>query len=333
MMPFSQIVGLPASNWIATKFESRWPILITMSLHAVSLVLIGFSDSIIFLIVGMFMFAFFMRIHNIAMNTQALVLQKHYEKKINGSFHGLWSLGGITGVGITTVMVAIGVNIQTHFIAVAIFTIFSTFIAFRYLIAGDKAESGNKFKFGKPDMHTLILGFMVLFAAICEGGMFDWSGVYFKEVVQVEIFTAGYLVFMTCMTLSRFISDYMIRIIGMKSMYFMSSILITVGMCIAVLFPNFSTAMIGFSMVGFGTASIFPMTFFLAGTSKVFSPGLALSIVVTYAMVGVLVGPVLIGHIAHAFDLRASFLFLAFVGLVIIPLSRIYFRRYGEAAG
>jgi predicted MFS family arabinose efflux permease len=280
----------------------------------------------------MFLFAFFMRILNIAMNTQSINLQKKYEKRIYGSFHGLWSFGGIAGVGFSTIMIAFDVNIKIHLLIVAIVTIITTLIFSKNLIPDDRSKTGNKLIFGKPDKQILMLGMIILFAAICEGGMFDWSGVYFKEVIKVEIFTAGYLIFMTCMALSRFISDYIIQKIGLKSMYTFSSVLITFGMTLAVLFPNFWMAMIGFSLVGFGTAAVVPMTFLLSGTSEKYSPGIALSIVVTYAMVGILLGPVIIGYIAHAINLRASFVLLTLAGLAILPVSRIYFKHFGSSS-
>jgi len=327
-MPISQLIGLPASSWFASKFDTRWPLVIGLIMHAISLFFIGLSRDIFSLVIAMFFFAFFLRILGIAMNAQALTLQKKYHKQINGSFHGMWSFGGIAGVGLTTLMIAFNSSIGIHLFIVSISTILITLLSFNYLIVGDKAESGNKLSLKKPDKQILLLGILVLFAAICEGGMFDWSGVYFKEIVKVEVFTAGYLIFMACMALSRFVSDYVIKIIGMRSMYLFSSLLMAFGMSIAVLFPSFWPAMLGFSLVGIGTSSIFPMTFFLASTSKKYSPSMALSIIVTYAMVGVLIGPVLIGYIAHVIDLRASFVFLTFAGLSIIPVSRLYFKNF-----
>ncbi len=328
VMPISQIIGLPLSGWLVSKYDSRWPMLFAFVLHALFLVMIGFSDSILLLVFALFFFAFFMRIFNIAMNTQSITLQKKYNKKINGSFHGLWSMGGIAGVGFTTLMIALGINMQMHLIIIAAITLISTFVCFRYLLTEDRSPTGNKLQLGKPDTQILLLGVLIIFAAICEGGMFDWSGVYFKEVVGVEIFTAGYLIFMTCMALSRFISDYIVSKIGMKSTYMFSSITMTLGMTLAVAFPNFWMAMIGFSLVGLGTAAIIPMTFLLAGTSEKYSPGMALSIIATYAMIGILIGPVLIGYLAHAFSLRVSFLFLAISGFIIFPVSRYYFSRF-----
>ena len=330
IMPISSLVGLPISGWLVSRFDSRWPLFIAFLFHATALFMIGNASSIPFLIVSMIFFAFFMRIFNIAMNTQSITLQRDYVKKINGSFHGLWSLGGIAGVGFTTLMIALGVSIQIHLLIVALLTLTLSLIFFKDLIRQDRAPTGNSLKLGRPDTQLLILGFIVMFTAICEGGMFDWSGVYFKEVIGVELFTFGYLIFMICMTMSRFISDFIVQKIGMRAMYRISSVSIASGMAIAIIFPTFWPALIGFSIVGLGTAAVFPMTFILAGTSKKYSAGIALSVVVTYAQVGILMGPVVIGYLAHAVNLRLSFLFMAMAGLAIFPVSRYYFRRFGN---
>jgi MFS family permease len=328
VMPISQIVGLPLSGWLVSKLDSRWPMSLGFVMSLIVLFSISFADSITGLIISLFFFAFFTRIYSIAMNTQSITLGKKFEKRINGSFHGLWSLGGIAGVGITTLMIALEVNMKIHYSIVALISTAITFLTFKFLIKDDKSPTGNRLSFGKPDLQILLLGSIIIFAAICEGGMFDWSGVYFKEVIKVEIFTAGYLIFMTCMALSRFVSDFIMMKVGMKKTYMISTLMMTFGMLLAILFPNFWMAMIGFSLVGLGTAAIFPMTFLLAGTSEKYSPGMAISLIATYAMIGILIGPVLIGYLAHAFNLRISFLFLALSGFAIFPISRYYFSKF-----
>ncbi|NEU06711.1 MFS transporter, partial [Flavihumibacter sp. R14] len=80
----------------------------------------------------------------------------------------------------------------------------------------------------------------------------------------------------------------------------------------AIILPTFMSAMIGFSLVGLGTAAVVPMTYMLAGRSKKYSPGMAISIIATYAIAGMLLGPPLIGYIAHAFNLRVAFILFAF---------------------
>jgi MFS family permease len=168
---------------------------------------------------------------------------------------------------------------------------------------------------------------MIFLASICEGGMFDWSGIFFREVVHEEIFTLGYLIFMICMAMSRFVSDRIVEKIGMPKTFTMSSIFILSGICIAIGFPGFWTAMIGFCFVGFGTAAIVPMTFTLASTSKKYSPGLAISIIASYGIAGTFIGPPLIGYVSHALNLRVAFIIFALAGIMMIPISQLFFRH------
>ncbi|MFD2513319.1 MFS transporter [Pontibacter locisalis] len=330
-MPISSLIGLPLSGWLVTKFDSRVPLTAAFLLNAVSLSFIGFADSSLLLIMALFLFSLSMRIFNIAVNTQAITLQKQFERKINGSFHGLWSLGGIVGVGVTTLLVSLKVSMVPHLLAVSVFSVLMTLITSRFLLRNDRSTTGNKLSFRKPDPAIVYMGLLVFFAAVCEGGMFDWSGIYFQQVIKEEVFTSGYLIFMSFMALSRFISDRIIDRIGMARTYILSALLIFSGITLAIVFPTFWPAMAGFSLVGFGTASVIPMTYTLAGRSTKYSPGVTLSIIVTYGIIGMLIGPPLIGYIAHAFNLRVSFILFAFAGIMLIPVSQMFFRLQKEA--
>ncbi|WP_235324564.1 MFS transporter [Pedobacter lusitanus] len=157
--------------------------------------------------------------------------------------------------------------------------------------------------------------------------MFDWSGIYFQEVLHVKIFTYGYLIFMTFMAASRFLSDLIIGRIGMPATYLMSACFIVSGISLAIIFPQFWTAMIGFSLVGFGTAAVVPMSYALAGASRKYSPGMAISIIATYAITGMLLGPPIIGYLAHAFNLRIAFVIFGLCGLMLVPISQLFFRH------
>lgn len=324
-MPVSSLIGLPFSGWLVSRYDSRIPLAGGFLLLSFAVLGIGLASSTALLIGSISLLSFSFRILNISLNTQAIHLQKLFNKKINGSFHGLWSTGGIAGVGVCTLLVALNVSITWHLSAVAGLTFLTTLYGQRYLLSNDRAATGNRLILGKPDPYIVYLGLMVFFAAICEGGMFDWGGVFFKEVVQVEVFTWGYLFFMICMALSRFASDRVVEKIGMPKTYIISASLIFIGVGLPVLLPEFWPSLIGFCFVGLGTASIIPMTFTLAGNNRKYSPGMAISIIATYSIVGMLVGPPLIGYLAHAFDLRLSFITFALAGLMLIPISQLFF--------
>lgn len=327
MLPISSLMGLPLSGWLVSKFSSRKPMLIAFIFFNFALALIGFSQSIWILLAAVFIFSFSMRIINIAMNTQSISVQKNFVRKIVGSFHGIWSTGGLLGVAFSTLMVQMDVSMSSHTLIVSIFSMVLILISYPFLLTNDKSSHGNKLIIGKPDKSIMLLGILVFFAAVCEGGIFDWSGVYFKEIVKVELFTLGYLIFMVFMALSRFFSDRLIEKVGMKRLYILSSLLVSIGILILILFPYFWPCIIGLSITGIGVAAIFPMTFMLAGMSKKYSPGMAISIVATYAIVGMLVGPPLIGYIAHAFNLKVAFVIFLIAGLMLIPVSRLFFKQ------
>ncbi|MEZ4975631.1 MAG: MFS transporter [Flavobacteriaceae bacterium] len=325
IMPVSSITGLAVSGWMVSKFENRIPIVASTIILTLSLLFIASQHSVIMLVVGIGLFAFFMRMLNISANTQSLYVQKFFNKNIVGSFHGLWSLGGVCGVLFSTLMVKNEIGLFEHFITVSIVTIVMALLGYRFLIQNDKSVSGNKLIFGKPDKYIMMLGIMVFLAAISEGGMFDWSGVYFKDVLKSDVFTYGYLIFMSCMALSRFLSDYFLEIIGIRRTYFLSGAFVFLGTLISVLFPSFYVVLVGFCLIGFGTAAIFPLTFSMAGKSTKYSPGMAISIVATYSTIGFLIGPPLIGYLSYMFSLRYAFLLLSLMGFLMIPVSKLFF--------
>ena len=113
----------------------------------------------------------------------------------------------------------------------------------------------------------------------------------------------------------------------MAKTYILSSVFIFSGVGLAVIFPNFWMSMIGFCLTGFGTACVFPMTLMLAANSKKYSPGMAISILATYSIVGMLIGPPMIGYISQALNLRISFIAFAIAGFMLIPISQMFFKH------
>jgi MFS family permease len=325
IMPASAIIGIPLSGWLVAKFDSRIPMLIASAAFLLSLFSLSWGFSIFGICISLVVFSIAMRIINIAINTQSIAVQQKFEKKIIGSFHGVWSIGGILGVLFSTIMLNYDISIFWHFLFVTVFGLLLTVSMFPMLIRNDKSTVGTKFKLGKPSKYITLLGLMVFFAAICEGGMYDWNGVYLKEIVKQEVFTYGYLLLMICMTISRLTIDRLMEHFGMQKLYIAGSILIISGILLATVFPYLYPVLIGFGMVGFGVSGLYPMTFILAGKSKKYSVAIVMSIIGTYSTVGMFLGPPIIGYLAHGFGLQKAFIVFALAGLTFIPLSKMVF--------
>ena len=160
-MPISSLIGLPISGWLISRYDSRIPLAIAFIAVALALLGIGFAFTDVHLIASLCVFAFSMRILNISMNTQAITLQKKFDRRIIGSFHGLWSTGGIVGVGFSTLMVALNITMANHLLLVSVATLATTLFSYKFLLRNDRSTSGNKLILGKPDPYIVYLGLLV----------------------------------------------------------------------------------------------------------------------------------------------------------------------------
>ena len=153
--------------------------------------------------------------------------------------------------------------------------------------------------------------------------MFDWSGIYFRDIVKApqQLIPLGYTAFMATMATGRFVGDWLITRLGAKHVMILSGCLIALGLLTAIIFPNIYAATAGFLLTGFGVSSIVPMAYGLAGKSKTVAAGLAIAAVSTVGYLGFLFGPPVIGYIAKAANLRWSFALIALMGSLIIFLA------------
>lgn len=314
-LPAGSIVSLLLSGWLITKHGSKKTITVAAICYPIILIFIGNPSTIWQLVPFVFLYGLLGNICNISMNTQAVGVENLYGRSIMASFHGIWSLAGFTGAAIGTVAVSKNLSPFFHFCLVAGTSILLILYIHRFTLPRDTGHAGQSF-FVKPDRILLQLGLIAFSCMICEGTMFDWSGVYFQKVVAApkELTTLGYVAFMSTMAGGRFIGDYLVTRLGTQKVLQASGIVITVGLFTAVLFPDIVTATIGFLLVGIGVSSVIPLVYSAAGRSTSLSPGMALTAVSTIGFLGFLMGPPLIGFIAQAFSLRWSFTLIAILG-------------------
>lgn len=362
-MPIGSLISLPFTGLAVDRFGSKKIVLVGTLFYVSILPLIGLADTKWALTIAAMGFGIFGNVLNIAVNTQALAVQQSYGRTIMASFHGLWSVAGFTGASIGALMIKLKVAVPVHFAFSSAVALIMLALAYQHLSEEDKKikdtttpslRPGQIFQNAVqavlymvvlayqqiasrtrgqrntgpsifPDKSLLKIGFITFCCMICEGCMFDWSGVYFQKVVMVEkgLVATGYMAFMGTMASGRFISDRLTNRFGTTWMLRASGTLIFSGLMAAVFFPYFSTAIAGFMLVGAGVSSVVPLTYSLAGQSQRMSPGIALAVVSTIGYLGFLLGPPMIGFLAEASSLRASFAFIACMGLMITLITAL----------
>jgi len=199
----------------------------------------------------------------------------------------------------------------------------------KYIIKTKAKASAHKdhYSFFKnPDKTLLLLGVICFFGMSSEGIMFDWSGVYFKEIIKAPgaLVALGYTTFMISMALGRFLSDFLVARYGTRKVLLLSGLIISFGLYSAVLFPYLVPCMVAFMLVGFGVSNVVPIIFNAAGNHSKVPTGIALTVVSSISFLGFLLGPPLIGYMAEVTSLRYSFAFIGLFGVVIsILVSRL----------
>jgi MFS family permease len=323
-LPIGLMASLPISGWMVTHYGSKKMVLIGAILYATTLGFIGFVTRTEHLVIALFAFGLWGNLTNIAVNTQAVAVEQVYGKSIMASFHGLWSLAGFVSAMIGSLFISVHIPPQIHFSIIAVIAFAVIFTAYKHTMDdSEKSEGESQPMFVKPDRDLLTLGLIGFCAMVCEGAMFDWSGVYFQEAVKVPatMTTLGYVAFMGTMTGGRFAGDWLANKIGRKKMLQVSGLLMGTGLAIAVTFPFLVPATLGFLLVGFGVSSVVPLVYSAAGKSTTMSAGMALAAVSSISFIGFLIGPPLIGIVAQFADLRWSFAIVGVLASMTAVLS------------
>ena len=329
-LPVGLFISLPLSGWLVTKYGSKMIVIIAAVAYSIILVLIGNVQYVYQLVIILFLFGLAGNMGNISVNTQAVGVEAIFKKPIMGSFHGIWSLAGFIGAAFGTLMIGNMVQPRIHFLFVFFICLIILVSSFKFLLKKDVVSEGAHPLFALPDRSLVVLGGIAFCSMICEGTMFDWSGIYFHKVVKAPpaLIGAGYTAFMSTMAFSRFFSDHITRKIGFKKTIQLSGFLIMTGLLISVLFPYLYSALAGFLLVGAGVSSIVPQVYSAAGKSKKLSPGIALAAVSSIGFLGFLIGPPLIGVLAGISSLRLSFTIIAFMGLMVTVLVSVTKESY-----
>lgn len=285
-------------------------------------------------------------VNDVAANSQGAVIEAAFRRPVIGSLHGSFSLGGMCGALVSSGWQAMGWPNQWHLGVVCACCAVLILLTSGWLLPESSAHahqdaSGAQGAQGAQDDapapaqdHALppalkrklvVLGCLAFLALIVEGAMYDWSAVYMREVALAGggFVSAGYAAFSVGMAAGRFSGDPVRARFSEGALVVASCALSFAGLGLALLLPGVWTALAGFLLCGLGTANIIPVMFSSAGRMALASGGSAsngLAVTTRLAYMGLLIGPVIVGFIAHRFDLRIA-LGLSLLGVVAIAAS------------
>jgi MFS family permease len=321
-MPIGLMLTMPITSRLLTHYSSRVIMLSGTLFLSIILALIGFSNSMLQLLIMLFCFGSARNLMTLSINTQGVAVQALYSKSIMATFHGIWSMAGFAGAAVGLLMVYFNVAPAYHFTIVSVSLIIASLYLIKDTVYQKPIPQSGKPVFSLPDKHLLKFSLICFACMACENTMYDWSALYFQKEVNPDktIATAAFVIYLVAMTTGRLFGDRLVTKSGINKVLKYSGLFIFCGLFIAVALPFTVTAGLGYILVGFGVSCIVPMIFSLAGKSKNMSSSSALASISTVGYLGFVLVPPMVGYIAQAASLRWSFGIIAIFGAVIVYL-------------
>ncbi len=282
--------------------------------------------------VFVFVFGFFSGLMDLAMNTNAVLVEKKLNKSIMSSFHAAWSIGGMIGATVGGLLESIAWTLIQHFAVVSAGGLILALGSQHFLIAekdlddgDDDTSTGGGSTCGVSPAHVslLILSTICCCSFVSEGAIGDWSALYMQDVVKADpaIAAMGYAAFSFAMAGGRLSGDAVITRYTDGGALLAGGILSALGVLLVVANPNQYLALAGFACAGVGLSVQVPISFRLAGRATSRPSAEALASVARAGYFGLLAGPSIFGYLAEWFGLRASLSVLMIFGISTVALA------------
>ncbi|VVE29656.1 MFS transporter [Pandoraea anhela] len=294
--------------------------------------------------------------YDVAVNAQAATLEARYRKPIMASLHGCFSLGGMAGALVGGAWLAHHGSPQWHIGMAALGCAVVIVVGARFMqpdmlpgeapvanaqdvtaSAGKRTPPPALSEASRRQLHRKLTGFGVLafLGLVVEGAMYDWTAVYMREVVSAQgaWIGAGYAAFSVGMAAGRFGGDPVRARMGGARLLRVSSLLCVGGVLLALFWREPAAAVVGFALAGLGLSNVMPVMFAASGEvarSAGMASAEAIAVMARLAYLGLLIGPVLIGAIAHGISLPVA---LGAGLLCIVPIALLAPKMLAGADG
>jgi MFS family permease len=326
------LLTMPFAGRLVHRIGTRRATQILMTGWGFSLIPISLAPNLPLLAVSMFVAGAFAGTADMAMNSEAIAVERQLGRSIMSGLHGMWSVGGFLAGGIGWLMAHFSVDGRPHFFGMALLVAVVTIAVYAGLAAPTvtaestedaDGEGGPKFAF--PRGAILVIGLIGFAAIFAEASGNDWSAVYLVNQLGGAQSTGAvaYACFAGAMTIGRLTGDAVVRRFGPVATVRTSGALGVLGAILivtaGVVGEQKLLAVAGFTLVGIGIAVVVPLAFSAAGHAAK-TPAArahAIAAVATVAYGAGLAAPGIIGAVASVTNLMVSFVVVAVLVLVM----------------
>lgn len=313
------IAGLATSGALVSRYGGRRVIRVGLCVYCLTLPAIALSDAFGVLVAILVVFGFGKGLVDVAANAQGVRIERAYPGQIMGSFHALFSGGGLVGAGLGAVATGLGLSVRIHFALIGVALLVGGLLLSVWLLAPDSGSTTGP-TFALPSRKLAgfcAIGFCALFI---EGVGNDWSAVFLETSAGASATVAalGFAAFSLMMMVGRFLADRAVTRLGEHRFLRLTAVVAAGGLALTLV-ARTVVSLVGFGILGLGLAGVMPVAMSMAGNHDPDAPTEpAIAAVSTTGYGGFAVGPVAIGMIAEATSLRVAFVPALVLAVLIV---------------
>ncbi|AEJ05395.1 MFS transporter [Stutzerimonas stutzeri] len=321
-------IGIGSLTWmpISGVLVARWGIrpvqLCSVALLALALAGMALTDSIGWLGLALFCFGGSLGVIDVIMNIQAVLVETAVGRRLMSNFHGMYSLGAISGALVLTGLLSLGLAPEVgSFMMIGVIVAANLALARGYL---PNRAPGGGLAFVRPTGLVMLVGLMCFVVYLAEGAVLDWSALYLTGEKGLEVARGGlgYAAFALMVTIARFAGAPLVNSLGTARVIAFGGMLAAFGIGLSLTADHWALALVGYGLCGLGCANVSPVLISSLSRQDGMPVQLAVTVATTIGFAGVLAGPAMMGMVAHFSSLGMAFALLAVLLLGIVPFCR-----------
>jgi hypothetical protein len=314
------VAVMPLISWALCRHGSRRCMVGASVLVTLIVPLLAILSEPLSLALGLLAFGLGLGGLDAAMNAQAVEVEARSGRPLMSGFHGMFSLGGLSGsLGMTLLL---GAGLPVAWGAVTIAAIFLLVWLWRMgsLLPGfELPGTGAAPRGWRAALHpaVMLIGALCFVGFLGEGAALDWSALFLHgKGLPTAYGGLGYAAFSITMAAGRLTGDRATRYWGAVPLLRVSALVAAAGWAAAVLLPG-PLSVLGFALIGIGASNIVPLLFSAAARVPAVPPSLSIPLISALGYAGMLSGPAIVGFAASATSLAAA---LLGVGLLLFSV-------------
>lgn len=351
-------VAMPFAGALTSRFGCRGMLSFALPVMFLVATMLAVVDSVIAMAIALMLFGGLMGFAEVGIKVQCALVERAVGRQMMSSFHAMYSLGGITGAACMAALLGImdSPYWSTSIMAALAFIVIFTFCYRHFLPFADfvdtempaertaensdaqetqsidkkshKSLKAKKKIFTMPTGIVFAMGCVCFMIYTCEGVILDWAALFLHTERGIAAAQCGfaYAAFASTMTLGRLCGDRLALRFGSERLMFTSALVAVAGLLLAVFCTQIWQIFMGIALIGAGYANLSPLLFSLAARKTTICISETVAGIATLGYLGLLVGPAVMGIVAHVFNLSAVFM-LESVVMVVVAVCAVRLHR------